>query len=146
MFGASGPTFGASGSYEREAPGLTGSIWLASALFRNTTCVFDQYLAVFAVTLRPYARLILGIIAIPKNVDRAFETFNYVPYPTLSHSARLDALEGKEDFLINASGGILVKGLDRCNEENISLLDWLSASRVAVKQTRHHLGDTQPCG
>ncbi|KAF9443265.1 hypothetical protein P691DRAFT_843373 [Macrolepiota fuliginosa MF-IS2] len=109
----------ASGFYGYEASGLIlasgliGSIWLAALQFAMT---FEQHLAecpwsLISVTC-VYARLMLGPTAIPKNVDCAFENFNYVPYPALSHSACLNALEGKEDFIINALGGISVKGLD----------------------------------
>jgi len=66
-----------------------------------------------------------------------------VPYASLTHSARAKAARGEEDFIINAHGGLTVKGFDRRDERAIELVDWLGAARVAEERTRAHHGNVR---
>jgi len=79
-------------------------------------------------------------IAVSSKVDEAFRAFKYIPYSSLTHSARLKASRGEEDFVINSQGGITLKGLDRRDEKSITLSDWLGASKAAEECTRIHHG------
>lgn len=75
----------------------------------------------------------------PPKVDEAFRTGKYVPYTSLSHSARVKASQG-EEALVFSSGGLVAKNLDRAGEQNISVLDWQAAARAAEERTRVHHG------
>ena len=76
-------------------------------------------------------------------MDEAFKAFKYVPYSSLTHTARLKASRGEEEFVVNAHGGLTAKGLDRCEEKAISLSDWLGASKTAEDRIRAHHGETR---
>ncbi|KAF8949731.1 hypothetical protein BDZ97DRAFT_1306848 [Flammula alnicola] len=80
-------------------------------------------------------------IPIPPKVDEAFKAFKYVPYSSLTSSERLKAARGEEEMVISASGGFLLKGLDRRNERSISFIDWVAAARAAENRTRMYQGD-----
>ncbi|KAF8586857.1 hypothetical protein K439DRAFT_1659439 [Ramaria rubella] len=75
-------------------------------------------------------------------LEDAFRTFCYIPYSTLTPAARVKAERGDKDFTFNVSGGITAKGLDRCTERSISMIDWHAASKMAVDRTCFHWGDT----
>ena len=80
------------------------------------------------------------VVSIPPKVEDTFRLFRYVPYMVLSHNAQLRAARGKDDFVINAQGGLTAKGLDRRNETSINTFDWITASHAAEKQTAFHHG------
>jgi len=69
---------------------------------------------------------------VPAKVDDTFRAFKYVPYSSLTHAACLKAARGEEDFLVNASGGLTVKGLDRREEKSVSMVEWLGAARAVM--------------
>ena len=50
--------------------------------------------------------------AIPPKVDEAFKAFRYIPYSALTAAAKLHAVHGEVDFIVNAQGGLTAKGLD----------------------------------
>lgn len=78
-------------------------------------------------------------LPVPPKVDNAFRLYCYVPYTSLTQQARLKALRGEEDFVVNAHGGLTAKGLDRLSEKSISLPDWLAAATVAEQKiTEYH--------
>ena len=76
-------------------------------------------------------------------VDDAFRLYKYVPYSSLTSAARLKASRGEEDFIINASGGLTTKALDRKDEQNILLPDWLEASATAEERIHFHHGEAR---
>ncbi|KAG2144461.1 hypothetical protein DEU56DRAFT_754133, partial [Suillus clintonianus] len=79
--------------------------------------------------------------AVPPKVDEAFKAFKYVPYSTLTSSARWQAIRsGEEAFTISASGSLMAKGLDRRNERSITLSDWIGAADAAEDRTEHYHG------
>jgi hypothetical protein len=79
--------------------------------------------------------------AVPPKVDEAFKAFKYVPYSTLTSSARWQAIRsGEEAFTISASGSLTAKGLDRRNERSITLSDWIGAANAAEDRTGHYHG------
>jgi hypothetical protein len=49
---------------------------------------------------------------VPPKVDKAFKSFHYVPYSSLTSAAQLKAAHGEEDFILNANGGFTAKSLD----------------------------------
>ncbi|KIJ37206.1 hypothetical protein M422DRAFT_260369 [Sphaerobolus stellatus SS14] len=65
----------------------------------------------------------------------------YVPYITLTHVARLKAYHGKEDFILNASGGLTTKGLDHHNKRGNAVTDWHAAAKITEAHTHFHHGD-----
>ncbi|KAG2754091.1 hypothetical protein P692DRAFT_20671163, partial [Suillus brevipes Sb2] len=78
---------------------------------------------------------------VPPKVDEAFKAFKYVPYSTLTSSARWQAIRsGEEAFTISASGSLTAKGLDRRNERSITLSDWIGAAEAAEDRTGHYHG------
>lgn len=81
--------------------------------------------------------------AIPTKVEEAFKKFAYVPYISLTHSARLRASRGEDESVINAQGGLTAKGLDRRNEKSISVIDWLATSRAAEQRIRFYHGEAR---
>lgn len=85
--------------------------------------------------------LILDPLATSPKVDEAFKAFKYVPYSSLTHTARLKASKGEEEFIVNAQGGLTAKGLDRREEKAISLSDWLGASKAAEDRIRAYHGE-----
>jgi hypothetical protein len=68
---------------------------------------------------------------VPPKVDEAFKSFCYIPYSSLTLAAWLKAAHGKEDFILNANGGLTAKALDWCNEKLISAVDWHAATWAA---------------
>lgn len=76
-------------------------------------------------------------------MDEAIAAFKYVPYTSLTKSARIKSLHTNEEFVINAQGGLTSKQLDRKAERFISLSDWLGASRVMEERLRVHLGSAR---
>jgi hypothetical protein len=81
--------------------------------------------------------------AVPTKVDEAFKAFKYVPYSALTHTARLKAARGEEDFLVNATGGLTAKGLDRKEEKSVSMVEWLGAARAAEERILVHHGESR---
>lgn len=81
--------------------------------------------------------------SVPPKVEDTIRQFRYVPYTSLSHTARLRAAQGDDDFVINAQGGLTAKGLDRRNETTIATLDWHAAARVVEDRTRFHHGEAR---
>ncbi|KAF8998416.1 hypothetical protein BDQ17DRAFT_1428503 [Cyathus striatus] len=78
---------------------------------------------------------------VSSRVDDAFLNWEYVPYTALTHSARVKSSKGEEEFIINGKGGLSAKTLERATEKDISLEDWLCASKIAVELERvrvHH--------
>ncbi|KIJ29307.1 hypothetical protein M422DRAFT_36971 [Sphaerobolus stellatus SS14] len=74
--------------------------------------------------------------SLPSKVEVAFRSGHvYVPYIALTHAARLMAYRGKEDFILNVSGGLTAKGLDRRNKRSISVTDWHAAAKIAEVHT-----------
>jgi hypothetical protein len=80
-------------------------------------------------------------IAVPQKADEAFRAFKYVPYTALSHSARLKAARGEEDYGVNAQGGLTAKGLDRRDKNNIEMVDWQAAAHAAEACIRAYHGE-----
>ncbi|KJA12767.1 hypothetical protein HYPSUDRAFT_210141 [Hypholoma sublateritium FD-334 SS-4] len=89
-----------------------------------------------------YKENVLGI-AVSAKVDEAIAAFKYIPYTSLTKSAKIKALHSNEEFVINAQGGLTSKQLDRKAERFISLSDWLGASRVMEDRLRVHLGNVR---
>ena len=83
------------------------------------------------------------VLAIPTKIDEAIAAFKYIPYTSLTKTAKMKALHSNEEFVINAQGGLTSKQLDRKNERFISLSDWLRASRVMEKRLRVHWGNAR---
>jgi hypothetical protein len=83
------------------------------------------------------------LIAIPPKVDEAFRAFRYVPYSSLTMTARVKAARGEEDVIFNAQGGLTVKSLDRRNEKLISTVDWYASARAAEDRIRFYHGDVR---
>ncbi len=80
-------------------------------------------------------------VAVPFKVREYIAHGKYVPYTAFSRASRLQALNGgDESITISASGALVAKGLERGGEENISMPDWLSASRNAVEITMEFHG------
>jgi hypothetical protein len=77
----------------------------------------------------------------PPKVDEAFKSFHYIPYSSLTSAAQLKAAHGKEDFILNANGGLMAKSLDRCNEKLISAVDWHAAAWAAEERICFHHGE-----
>jgi hypothetical protein len=84
--------------------------------------------------------LIFCSLAVSLKVDNAFRLFCYVPYSSLTQQARLRALRGDEEFVVNTQGGLTAKGLDCSCEKSISLADWIAAAAVAVERTTKYHG------
>jgi hypothetical protein len=80
---------------------------------------------------------------VPPKVDKAFKSFRYIPYSSLTSAARLKAAYGEEDFILNANGGLTAKALDWRNEKLISAVDWHAAARVAEERIRFHHGEVR---
>jgi len=80
---------------------------------------------------------------VPTKVDDTFKAFKYVPYSSLMHTARLKAARGEEDYMVNASGGLTAKGLDRKDEKSISMIEWLGVARAAEERILIHHGETR---
>ena len=70
------------------------------------------------------------ITAISPKVKEAFRTFKYVPYTALNHSACEWVTNGEEVFIFNEQGSFIAMGLDHCQKYNISMLNWLTASKT----------------
>lgn len=81
--------------------------------------------------------------SVPPKVEDAIRQFRYVPYTSLSHTARLRAAQGDDEFIINAQGGLTARGLDRRNEASITTLDWHAAARTVEERTRFHHGEAR---
>lgn len=81
--------------------------------------------------------------AVLPKVEDAFKAHCYVPYTALSLASRMKAAHGDESFIINSSGSLTVKGLDRSHERSISVIDWQAASRTAEERIRAHFGDVR---
>jgi hypothetical protein len=64
-----------------------------------------------------------------------------VPYTALSHSARLKAARGEEDFVVNVQGGLTAKGLDCRDEGSIEMVDWQAAAHAAEACIRTYHGE-----
>jgi hypothetical protein len=80
-------------------------------------------------------------LAILLKVEEAFKNFCYMPYTSLSLSARMKAVQGKDELILNANGSFTVKNLDRRNEKLISVVDWHAAFRAAKERICFHHGD-----
>ncbi|KIJ29185.1 hypothetical protein M422DRAFT_54302 [Sphaerobolus stellatus SS14] len=81
-------------------------------------------------------------LSVPSKVEDAFRSGHvYVPYIALTHAARLKAYRGEEDFILNASGGLIAKGLNRRNKRGIAVTDWHATAKIAEARTRFHHGD-----
>ena len=63
------------------------------------------------------------VIAILPKVEEAFWLFCYIPYSSLTTSARIKASCGKEEVILSPNGSFSVKSLDRRNEKAISVVD-----------------------
>ena len=83
------------------------------------------------------------LLAVPAKVDEAIAAFKYIPYTSLTKSAKIKSLLSNEEFVINAQGGLTSKQLDRKNERFISFSDWLGASRVMEERLRVHWGNAR---
>lgn len=81
--------------------------------------------------------------AVAAKVDDAIAAFKYIPYTSLTKSAKTKALHSNEEFIINAHGGLTSKALDRKFERLISFSDWMTASRTMEKRIRVHHGDSR---
>jgi hypothetical protein len=68
---------------------------------------------------------------VPPKVDKAFKSFRYIPYSSLTSASWLKAACGEEDFILNANGGLMAKSLDQCNKKFISAVDWHAATQAA---------------
>ena len=82
------------------------------------------------------------IMAISPKVKEASRTFKYVPYTALSHSACEWVANGEGVFIFNEQGSFVAKGLGHCQEHNISMLDWLTASKTCQDHIHFHHGNT----
>ncbi|KAJ7872764.1 hypothetical protein B0H14DRAFT_3438608 [Mycena olivaceomarginata] len=61
---------------------------------------------------------------IPPRIDDLFKAGRYIPYTSLSSSARLKALQGEEEVTFNAaSGSFTAKSVDRQNKKTILPID-----------------------
>ena len=66
-----------------------------------------------------------------------------MPYTSLSTLAHVKASHGKDEVILNLSGGFSVKSLDRCNKKSISVVEWHAAACAAEERTRFHHGEAQ---
>ena len=83
------------------------------------------------------------ITAIPPKVEEVFRLFRYMPYTSLSTLACVKVSHGKDEVILNLSGGFSVKSLDWRNEKSISVVEWHAAARVAKERTRFHHGEAR---
>ena len=58
----------------------------------------------------------------------------------MSATARRKALEGEEEMVLTASGGLTAKGLSRREKKSLRLENWLAAARLAEDLTLIHHG------
>lgn len=79
-------------------------------------------------------------LPVPPKVDAAFRDYCYIPYTALTQAARLRSARGEEDYILNAKGGLTVKGLSRENERGISTIEWLKAAKTAEERTQVYHG------
>ena len=76
-------------------------------------------------------------------MEEAFKNFKYMPYTALSHSACEWATNGEETVILNELRSFVAKGLDCCHKCNISMLDWLAASKACEDHICFHHGSVQ---
>ncbi|KZT34682.1 hypothetical protein SISSUDRAFT_1131707 [Sistotremastrum suecicum HHB10207 ss-3] len=82
-----------------------------------------------------------SMLVVPPKVEECIKNYSYIPYTALTTAAKLKTAQGDEDFVINSSGSITAKGLDRRNEQSIALADWLAAASLIESRIRHHHGN-----
>lgn len=80
---------------------------------------------------------------VPPKVEEKVKEGLYIPYSSLIGKTRDKALTGENDFVFNAEGGLTAKGLDRSNERQITLSEWLAGASTVEGLVRKHHGDAR---
>ncbi|KIJ41831.1 hypothetical protein M422DRAFT_780220 [Sphaerobolus stellatus SS14] len=76
-------------------------------------------------------------IGVPPKIIRAFKAFDYVPYTSLTATARLKA-EQEQELEWKADGSLAAKRFDWLDETAITDRAWQAAARLAVELARQH--------
>lgn len=83
------------------------------------------------------------ITVVSSKVEEKVKEGLYIPYSSLVGKTWDKALTREHEFMFNAEGGLTAKGLDRSNEKQIPLSEWLAASSTVEGLIRKHHGDTR---
>lgn len=79
----------------------------------------------------------------PHKINEKFRQYHFVPYSKLVPDDFNKLESDQQEFIFNASGGLIEKGSDLSREYSLSSLDWMNAANRAVAWTHYWHGNAR---